>query len=165
MRDYTVNNPGEVERRRKIAAAKTMHGHRLAGKGSPEYRTWVAWCGMRQRCFDQNCKSYPDYGGRGISVCSEWLEYLQFWADMGLAPAGTTLERRDNDADYGPDNCRWATRKEQARNRRTSHKLVIDGQEKTLAEWSELSGVGSSTIRMRIKYGEPVGRNLLRPVS
>jgi len=152
MRDYTLNNPSEVERRRKIAAAHTMHGHRIMPKGSPEYRTFIAWCSMRQRCFDKNCKSYPSYGGRGISVAPEWMEYLQFWADMGAAPEGKQLDRIDNDGNYEPGNCRWATRSEQCRNRRSSRILKICGQEKTLAEWSELSGIPSSTIRMRIKY-------------
>ncbi len=120
---------------------------------------------MRQRCNDPGRKDYFRYGGRGITVCIEWNEYVQFLADMGLAPEGKSLDRIDNTQGYSLLNCKWATKQEQARNRRTSRKLLIDGQEKTLAEWSDISGVGSSTIRMRINYGEPVGLNLLRPVS
>lgn len=164
MRDYTLNNPSEVERRRKIAAAHTMHGHRIMAKGSPEYRTWVSWCSMRQRCLDPNTKDYQRYGGRGISICPEWEEYTQFLADMGLVPEAKSLDRIDNSSGYSKENCRWATKQEQARNRRTSKMLSIDGQNKTLAEWAEISGLPSSTIRMRITRGDAVDSDLLRPV-
>lgn len=74
---------------------------------------------MKKRCYSERCDAYPYYGGRGISVCSEWRDdFARFVEDMGERPAGATLDRIDNDADYGPKNCRWATKSEQMKNRR-----------------------------------------------
>jgi len=96
----------------------TKHGGAAFDK-SRRHPLYSIWSGMKKRCYSESCAAYPYYGGRGIGVCPEWREdFAQFAEDMGERPVGTSLDRIDNDADYGPKNCRWATKSEQMKNRR-----------------------------------------------
>lgn len=93
------------------------HGHYVGGKASP---TMSSWEGMVQRCTNPNHIGYPRYGGRGITVCGRWLGsegFENFLSDMGERPAGMSIDRKDNDLGYSPDNCRWASKQEQTVNK------------------------------------------------
>ena len=103
-------------RNSEVAEARVLiHGHGRHDDLSPEYRTWKA---MRQRCMNPRAKNYRHYGGRGITVCERWNTFTNFLADMGPKPKGRSIDRINNDGNYEPSNCRWATPKEQAKNTR-----------------------------------------------
>ncbi len=104
-----------VDYGRSSGARLLRHGHAAGGKFSRTYRSWHA---MHQRCSNKNDDRYENYGGRGIKVCERWGSFENFLADMGERPAGLSLHRTDNDGNYEPGNCKWATSKEQASNRR-----------------------------------------------
>lgn len=130
---------------------------------TPEYRTWHS---MINRCKYKSVNSYPSYGGRGITVCDRWHSFDNFYADMGTRPEGTTLDRIDSDGHYTPDNCRWATTKEQGRNKRNSILLTARGITKQVNDWAEDSGVAASTIVRRIKsLGWDVEKAIFTPTN
>lgn len=129
----------------------------------PLYGTWTA---MKSRCLNPNFEAYKDYGGRGITVCSRWSEsFADFLADMGERPTPAhTLERNNTNGNYEPNNCRWATRLEQANNKRNNRQISIEGVTKTLAQWALDAGVTEAGLRARIKRGI-AGVDLLDPSS
>ena len=132
-------------------AANATHGHTRQGKKRPEYAVWHS---MKARCTNPNCSDYSDYGGRGIKVCMNWSArngYAAFISDMGLRPSVShMLERKDNDKDYCPGNCRWATPQEQARNKRSTLIVTAFGQSKPLVTWAEERGMNYYTLWSRI---------------
>ena len=117
---------------------------------TPIYNVWRS---MIKRCNVPTHKSYGYYGGRGIEVCQRWMVFENFYSDMGDKPAGMSLDRIDNNGNYEPDNCRWATSKQQTRNKRSNRLLTLDGETKSLVEWSETLGLHPTTINKRIKAG------------
>ncbi len=134
-----------------LIARNTTHGH-ASGKREREYRIWK---GMKTRCLNVNHHSYPDYGGRGIKICSRWLNsYENFLSDMGRCniPNGM-IERKNNDGPYSSENCRWATAIEQANNRRGNHLIEYQGETLTIAQWSRKLGFDQQLIRDRLILG------------
>jgi hypothetical protein len=129
-------------------------------RNSPEYR---AWRSMKQRCFNPKCRSYRDYGARGITVCERWLVFENFYADMGSRPADMSLERDRNSGNYEPGNCRWATRTEQQRNTRQNKLLTYAGETHCTAEWALRTGIAHNTIYARLKRGWSHERALTTP--
>lgn len=96
---------------------------------------------------------FGDYGGRGITICERWESFENFLADMGEGPSNKSIDRIDNNGNYEPGNCRWATQSEQSRNRRSTHLLTHEGVTLSLIEWSERSGINLATLLTRIKHG------------
>lgn len=130
----------------------------------PEYRIW---CGMRQRCYDQNCRSYPDYGGRGIRVCKRWRKsFKKFLKDMGERPSPKhQIDRKENDGGYRPDNCRWATKTEQMNNRRNSVFITLDGITKSVRQWEKAKGLPLKTVFQRMSRGWTARKSILTPLG
>lgn len=117
-----------------------------------EYRIWA---GMISRCYRQNDPSYVNYGARGISVCDRWKNSFEdFLSDMGLRPDDLTLDRVDNEQGYSPDNCRWATKLDQARNTRTNVFVEVQGKRMTLTEACALVQLPYNTVWNRRRSGK-----------
>jgi hypothetical protein len=132
------------------------------GKKNPSYRhgmtntkTFSAWQNMRRRCNYPKFILFHRYGGRGIKVCERWLKFENFLEDMGVCPPKFSLDRIDNDGNYEPGNCRWASRVQQARNSSHNVLLTVNGQTHCISEWAEIAGIGCATLRWRVKRGWP----------
>jgi len=108
--------------------------------------------GMIQRCNNPNNNNYHNYGGRGITVCDKWLNSFDlFCKDMGPRPYNKSIDRQDNNGHYEPNNCRWATTREQSLNTRRNHKLTYNGKTLTINEWAKCTGMHEATIRKRLR--------------
>lgn len=129
----------------------TTHGHTKNGVSRKMYG---AWRGIVARCTKPRDRHWAMYGGRGITVCGQWLKFENFFADMGEPPtAQHSIDRIDNSGNYEPGNCRWATKKEQSRNTRANRIVDVDGQRKTVIEWSEIVGLTHNLILKRLNAG------------
>lgn len=141
----------------------TIHGHDRAGDQSAEYTTWHS---MKQRCLNPMNDRYSYYGGRGIKVCDRWNEFRNFLTDMGLRPSPDhSLDRYpDNDGDYCPGNCRWATDQEQARNTSRNRMIEFRGEILCIEDWRRRLGMSHATIHHRLNNWS-VERALTQPVK
>lgn len=151
----------------KVLMASTLKQGRTKGcgcvlaairHGQMNSLTYRSWQHMIRRCHTPTCDSYDDYGGRGISVCPQWQGeggYQQFFTDMGERPSAQySIDRYpDNDGNYEPGNCRWATMSQQALNKRSNVRLEFDGRVQTVKEWADETGLAPNTIRSRLKRG------------
>lgn len=152
-------------KRERAAEVHTTHGMNRQGKPHSVYQTWQC---MLQRCENPNNSAYKDYGGCGIKVCDEWHDAEKFigWALANGWQKGLQLDRIDNNGNYEPSNCRWATREEQARNRRTNHLVTFNAKTRTMAEWAEEVGVKRHILYDRINNLHwPIERALTEPVN
>jgi hypothetical protein len=137
---------------------RSRHGYARKGQVHPLHRVWSQ---MLQRCSNPNDKRFKSYGKRGITVCERWLSFENFIADVGERPEGVgptgrslwSLDRRDNDKGYGPDNFKWSTAKEQGEHTSRNRLLTLDGVTQPLCKWAEQLGVHRVTIMQRLRRG------------
>ncbi len=131
------------------------HREQVTKHGYSKEPLWAVWKTMLARCHNPKHKSYPNYGGRGISVCDRWRSsYSNFKQDMGDRPEGMTLDRIDVNGPYAPENCRWATQKQQMRNTRTNRRFSFRGELLTLGEIAELLNICQKSLASRISLYE-----------
>lgn len=143
----------------KMGGEKGVPLERHGMSGSPEYAVWFS---MKARCANPNNASYSRYGGRGITVCAAWWNsFAQFFRDIGPRPSSRhTLNRKDNDGNYQPDNCEWTTWTEQQRNRSNNWMLTYNGVSMTVAAWAEKIGERWDLIYDRLERGWSIERTL-----
>jgi len=129
-------------------------------------RLYNIWTGMRQRCMNENSKDYPKYGGRGINVCPDWQNYESFraWAISNGYRDDLSIDRIDVDGNYEPSNCRWTTSKQQNNNRRSNLVIRHDGQDLTVSQLAEATGLPYKLLRQRLARGWSVERAVASPV-
>lgn len=131
--------------------------------GMARTRIYKIWINMKSRCYNTNTKSYKDYGKRGIRICEEWKNnFINFyeWAVKNGYKEDLSIDRIDVDKNYCPDNCRWVDKKVQANNMTRNHYIELNGKRYTLQQWSEITGIKSSTIRERLKRGWTIEKTL-----
>lgn len=151
----------------KEAAQKRRmtHGETLFGKPTRLYRVWD---GIKERCYNPNKNYYSIYGGRGIKMCEEWrcsFDSFKKWAISNGYNGSLTIDRIDTNGDYCPENCRWATPKEQSNNKRNNVFITYNGETKTIAQWSEITGIPFHTIRKRYVNGWRLEDVFLKPLK
>ena len=134
--------------------------------GDSQARLFKIWEGMHERCLREKHPHYKDYGGRGIAVCNEWNEYVSFkkWAFENGYTDNLTIDRIDQNGNYCPDNCRWATMQEQQNNKRNNHYISLNSEAHTISEWSEMLGINKTTLKERLAHGWSDEATIMTPV-
>lgn len=129
----------------------TRHGCSVG----PRRKLYDVWLQMHRRCYSPSCKDYPAWGGRGITICQEWHDVRAFvaWAEASGYCEGVTIDRRDNDGNYCPENCHWIPNEQQSSNTRRLTYLEAFGERRRIDEWSAITGIKYRTLKMRIKLG------------
>lgn len=142
--------------------------HGCCRRKVPKERVYKIWAGIKNRCLNDNNQAFSRYGGREISICEEWLNFETFksWALNNGYKDDLTINRIDVNGDYEPSNCRWATPKEQANNRRNSTLLTFNGETHTLSEWENITGISQKVISSRInKLNWSIENSLTKPTK
>lgn len=160
FRNGHITSCGCYRRERMIERRRSP----LIANHRKEYKTWRM---MKARCYDPNHHSFHRYGGRGISVCQRWLNSFEYFiGDMGKAPSSShSIDRTDNDGNYSPENCRWATKKEQSRNRGNNRVISYKGESLPLIVWAERFSLPGYIISSRLKKGWDVERAFCTPIQ
>lgn len=160
--ERTQTNVGLLPGQRIIKRPRKRHGLRIIHKSE-----WQAWINIWRRCHDPRCKCYKNYGGRGITLCERWHSFASFLEDMGPKPSGQrfTIERKNNDGNYEPENCKWATYKDNLSNRRVTVLFPYNGQMMTIARIAEFAGMKENTLYGRIFRGKSLQEALAIPVK
>lgn len=140
------------------------HGDTSGGNQTRLYRIWA---GIFSRCTNPNREHYKNYGAKGITVCEEWRDYKQFreWAKANGYADNLSIDRKDNNKGYCPENCRWVTMKEQERNRTNNHIVEYNGECHTISEWSEICNINVDVLIYRINSGWDIQTALTKPVQ
>lgn len=147
-----------------VTEVTARRNHKHGGSRSTEH---LVWCNMRRRCNDPTTLNYHLYGGRGITVCDRWQDFAAFLADMGSRPSPKhSIDRKDNNRGYSPENCVWQTRAHQNRNTRQNHYLTFQGRTQTITDWARQLGLRHTTLCQRInQYGWSIEKALTTPVT
>jgi hypothetical protein len=136
--------------------------------GESKSRLFKIWIGMHTRCYNKTAKSYEVYGGRGIKICSEWMNDYTVFRDWALSSGydeQKSIDRIDVNGDYDPSNCRWVDQTVQANNTTKNHRIFYNGKSHTLAEWARIKGFPVWTIQNRMKYGWSIEKIMETPVK
>lgn len=149
----------------RIEIGRNNKTHGQSMPGAQYYSEFTIWATIKARCTRESDMNYPRYGGRGITICNEWLESFEtFLEDMGPRPSKShSIERNENDLGYFKGNCRWATRVEQANNRRTNRPITFQGQTLNLGQWAAKVGLRPPTLDKRLQRGIPLETALNTP--
>lgn len=139
----------------------------ISTHGETATRLHKIWSSMKERCYRSGHSHYADYGGRGIEVCEEWrndFPAFKKWAEANGYANNLSIDRKDVNGDYSPENCRWATMREQQNNKRSNHLVSYNGATHTITEWADMLGINKTTIKERLRCGWTAEKALTTPV-
>lgn len=156
LKDGTVQSCGCLNRE---LTAKRNFKH-----GMTKTDTYRVWRKLFERCYNPKDKAYAYYGGRGISICERWYEFINFLSDMGLRPKRMQIDRINNNGNYEPSNCRWATSRQNNNNRRDNLKIEYQGESHTIREWSDKTGIKYNVIHLRLYRRWPIDSIFTKPI-
>ena len=148
-------------RKEQLVKRQTTHGMASSQK---RHSLYIVWASMKSRCSNKNEIAYKNYGGRGITVCDEWMDFTPFmkWALANGYDDALEIDRKDNDGDYTPNNCRFVTRKRNQLNKRNNRLITIGSKTKPATVWAEIADINPQTLFSRLDYGW-AGGDLLKP--